>query len=108
MPRQISVAELASMLATGQPVLLVDVRQPWEHETVALPASLLIPLPELEERWAEAEPAAPALIVTYCHHGVRSLGAAALLEARGLGPVASLRGGIDAWSQEIDPQLPRY
>jgi rhodanese-related sulfurtransferase len=108
MPRQISVDELARAVAAAEPVFLIDVRQPWEHETAALPGDVLIPLQELDERWMEAQPPAGALIVTYCHHGVRSLGAAALLEARGLGQVASLAGGIDAWSQRIDPSVPRY
>ena len=108
MPRQISVDELARAVAAAEPVFLIDVRQPWEHETAALPGDILIPLQELDERWTEAQPPVGALIVTYCHHGVRSLGAAAFLEARGLGQVASLVGGIDAWSQRIDPSVPRY
>ena len=108
MPRQISVDELARMLAAAEPVFLIDVRQPWEHETATLQGGVLIPLPELDERWTEARPPMPALIVTYCHHGIRSLGAAALLESRGLGPVASLAGGIEAWSLRIDPKIPRY
>jgi rhodanese-related sulfurtransferase len=114
MPRQITVEELAALcggaLPPAPPPFLLDVRQPWENETCALAGSVLIPLPELEERWAEVQAAAPAgaLIVAYCHHGVRSLSAAALLEDRGVGPVASLAGGIDAWSRRIDPTLPRY
>lgn len=114
MPRQIAVAELSRLLASGGAVHLVDVRAPWEHARAALPDSVLIPLPELEDRWeelaegGEAAAAPGALIVTYCHHGVRSLGAAALLEAKGIGPVASLAGGIDAWSRRIDPAVPQY
>jgi rhodanese-related sulfurtransferase len=113
MPRQISVSELAALRGAGPAPLLLDVRQPWENQTCALPDSLLIPLPELDERWtevAEEAAAAPAgsLIVAYCHHGVRSLSAAALLEARGLRQVVSLAGGIDAWSQQIDPAITRY
>jgi len=116
MPDQISVAELARLLAaTGADPpaapLLLDVRQPWENELAKLDASLLVPLPELDERWAEVAEAQanPArLIVAYCHHGVRSLSAAAILEARGVGPVVSLAGGIDAWSSLVEPALPRY
>lgn len=118
MPRQIAVRELARLLASGASIRLVDVRAPWEHATARLPDSVLIPLPELEDRWSELLPrsaggeqpdgVAIELIVTYCHHGVRSLGAAAVLETKGLGPVASLAGGIDAWSRLIDPIVPQY
>lgn len=116
MPGQISVAEVARLLAgagddpSAQPLLL-DVRQPWENELAMLAPSLLVPLPELDERWPEvaaAQARPDRLIVAYCHHGVRSLSAAAILEAHGVGPVVSLAGGIDAWSRVVDPTLPRY
>jgi rhodanese-related sulfurtransferase len=110
MPRQITVDELALRLREGQPAFLLDVRQPWEHDTARLPDSLLIPLGELGERWPELVAAVPpgSLIVAYCHHGVRSLSAAAILESHDLGEVVSLAGGIDAWSLRIDPATPRY
>jgi rhodanese-related sulfurtransferase len=108
MPRQITVDELARMLAAAEPVRLLDVRQSWEHDIAALPASLLIPLAELDDRWSEVEAGPRTLIVAYCHHGVRSLNAAAFLETKGIGPVASLAGGIDAWSLHMDPKIPRY
>jgi len=107
MVQQISVRELDRKLKAGEPVYLVDVRQPWEHEIAALPGPL-IPLNELTARAEEITPPEGALVVAYCHHGVRSLSAAALLERLGHPQVASLRGGIDAWSIEIDPSLPRY
>lgn len=108
MVREISVRELDRKLKAGEPVYLVDVRQPWEHETAALPDSVLVPLNELRERADEINPPEGALVVAYCHHGVRSLSAAELLERLGHKPVVSLRGGIDAWSLQIDPTLPRY
>jgi rhodanese-related sulfurtransferase len=108
MPEQIGVEELARKLAAGEAVYLVDVRQPWEHATAALPGSVLIPLSEIEERWTELAPPAGAQLVTYCHHGVRSLNAAAFLEQKGVGKVLSLAGGIDAWSVRVDPKVPRY
>jgi len=118
MPGQISVAELTRLLAgagdgstVAAPPLLLDVRQPWENELVKLALSFLLPLPELDERWEEvaaAQAQPDRLIVAYCHHGVRSLSAAAILETHGVGPVVSLAGGIDAWSRVVDPTLPRY
>ena len=108
MPRQLTVDEVAALLGSGRPLVLLDVRQPWEHDTVALPGSVLIPLPELDERWSELAAPPGTLVVAYCHHGVRSLGAASVLEAHGLTEVASMAGGIDAWARRIDPTMPRY
>jgi rhodanese-related sulfurtransferase len=106
---EISPGELATLLAKPaeeRPALL-DVRFPHEHAYVALPGSVLIPLPELDERAEELEAFKGRPVVVYCHHGVRSLDGAAYLLARGLDAV-SLHGGIDLYSQVVDPNLPRY
>jgi rhodanese-related sulfurtransferase len=108
MIRQINVQQLADMLAQGEPVHLVDVRQLWEHDTAALPNSQLIPLDQLTLRATEIQPPGDALVVIYCHHGIRSQSGAALLQHFGFANVASLAGGIDAWSLHIDPTVPRY
>jgi rhodanese-related sulfurtransferase len=105
---QISVRQLHEMRQRGESIYLVDVRQPWEHDRVRLPDDILIPLDQLAERADEIAPPDGALVVAYCHHGIRSLNAAAILEQLGHARVASLQGGIDAWSQLIDPSLPRY
>jgi adenylyltransferase/sulfurtransferase len=106
--QQITPHQLADKLAAGEPVYLLDVRQPEEHAFAALPHSTLIPLGELTHRVEDVEPPPGALVVVYCHHGVRSLSGAALLERAGVRPVASLAGGLDAWSRLIDPSVPRY
>ncbi|MFL5346333.1 MAG: rhodanese-like domain-containing protein [Hyalangium sp.] len=106
---EISPDELAALLAgpaEARPALL-DVRFPDEHAWVALPGSVLIPLPELEERAEELEPLRGRPVVVYCHHGVRSLHGAAYLRALGLEAV-SLQGGIDLYALTVDPKLPRY
>ncbi len=108
MPRQIHPTTLAKKLDAGEPVYLLDVRQPWEHEHSHLPNSTLIPLGELPERLSEVEVPDGAAVVVYCHHGVRSLSGAAILEANGFGEAFSLAGGIEAWSLLIDPTVPRY
>lgn len=105
---QIGVHELSERLRAGERLCLVDVRQPWEHEIAALPGSVLIPLDELAQRADEVEPPAGATVVAYCHHGMRSLSAAVILTRAGHAGVVSLRGGIDAWSREIDSTVPRY
>jgi adenylyltransferase/sulfurtransferase len=106
--QEIRPRELQGMIEAGEPIYLLDVRQPAEHEFVALPDSVLIPLTELPNRVEEVKPASDALIVVYCHHGVRSLHGGRILERFGHTKVASLAGGIDAWSLEVDPVLPRY
>jgi adenylyltransferase/sulfurtransferase len=106
--QQIRVHDLAQKMTAGEPVLLVDVREPWEHDTAALPGSVLVPLNELPDRAGDIQPPEGSLVVVYCHHGIRSLSAAAFLEQAGVGPVVSLAGGIDAWSRQIDPRVPRY
>ena len=108
MVRQITVHQLQEKLAAGEPVYLVDVRQPWEHETAALPGSLLLPMDQLLADAATVQPPPRAAVVVYCHHGIRSLSGAALLERLGFADVYSLNGGIDAWSLLIDPSVPRY
>ena len=105
---QISVDDLKARQDKGESVQLIDVRQPWENETVKLPNSLLIPLNELPQRTAEVSQNEDELIVVYCHHGVRSLSGAAILEAAGIQNVVSLAGGIDRWSIAIDTSLARY
>lgn len=107
MVAQIQPRDLKMMLDAGAPVLLLDVRQPEEHAYCHLPGSALIPLGELHGRVQEIEPG-EALVVVYCHHGVRSLSGAAILNQAGLPNVASLAGGIERWSQLVDPAVPRY
>lgn len=104
---EIDSTELERLLESGEKVLLVDVRQPWEHEIARLSGSTLIPLPEFPARAGEIQPAPGQRVVCYCHHGLRSLQAAQFLRAAGIDAL-SLRGGIDAWSQIVDPKTPRY
>jgi rhodanese-related sulfurtransferase len=108
MIQQIHPEQLSAKLRSGEPVYLVDVRQPWENEHCRLPDSVLIPLPELPARLDEVKPPEGAAIVVYCHHGVRSLSGAAILLQAGFNNVASMAGGIEAWSLLIDPKVPRY
>jgi rhodanese-related sulfurtransferase len=105
---EISPPDLASKLADGKPadLVLLDVREPWEYATAKIEGSSLIPMGEIPARVQELDP--EAHIVTICHSGVRSMNVAVWLSNQGLEKVQSLRGGIDAWSREVDPQVPRY
>lgn len=101
-------AELKEKLSSSHPPRLLDVRQPDEHAFVALPDSTLIPLGELITRADEIEDWRDDEVVVYCHHGIRSAQAVAHLRAIGFTNVHNLAGGIDRWTSEIDPALPRY
>jgi len=105
---EIGPDELSEKLRRGERVYLLDVRHEWEHQLARLPGDALIPLHELQQRLDEVQPARGDLVVCYCHHGVRSLSAAAFLRQAGFPDAVSLAGGIDRWSQLIDPSVPRY
>lgn len=101
----LSPAEAQARLAEPDPPLLLDCREPSEFAVCRLPGAVLIPLGELQERLDEIDVARPVLV--YCHHGVRSVSAVAILLALGVS-AAHIRGGIDAWSRDVDPSVPRY
>jgi rhodanese-related sulfurtransferase len=108
MPREISVTELAEVLAKKKPVLLVDIREDWERETAKIAGDVYIPMQAVPQRLAEFKAPEGGEVVIYCHGGVRSMMVATFLEQNGVPNVASLAGGIDAWSDAIDPRVPRY
>jgi len=98
--------ELKRRLDAGEPLTVLDVREPWEIKLASLPGTLNIPLNEVPARLGELDP--HATLVVMCHAGGRSRRAAEFLSARGFTHVANLAGGIDAWSRDIDPDLPTY
>jgi len=106
--QRISPEDVQRKLEAGDSVAFVDVREPSEHALCRIGDGLLIPLGELSRRSDEVEVEEGALIVVYCHHGVRSLRGAAILQMAGMKNVASMDGGIDAWSLRIDSAIPRY
>jgi len=103
---QISPAELVKALKNDVPPRLIDVRGDEERKIVTIDGDL----PATKERIEEMKSSWPkdTPIVTYCHHGIRSIDAASFLKNQGFTNVKSLRGGIDAWAIETDPSLPRY
>ncbi len=103
---QIGAGELAARRARGDDLVLVDVREPHEWEIAHLPGATLIPLARLPERVSELDTRRE--VVLYCHTGQRSARALEFLRQAGYRKLRNLRGGIDAWSREVDPSLPRY
>jgi adenylyltransferase/sulfurtransferase len=102
---EITVRELKRRLDRGDKIYLLDVREPHEHGICNL-GGQLIPLRELEERKSEVD--AECETVVYCHHGIRSNVAVAMLKRSGLRNVRNLVGGIDAWARQVDTTMPRY
>lgn len=89
------------------PVVVLDVREPWEVEAAPLAGAVPMPMGDVPSR-AHAELDPDRHIVTVCHHGVRSLSVAAWLRKEGFDGAQSLAGGVDAWALRIDPSMPRY
>jgi rhodanese-related sulfurtransferase len=106
LPYEISPAEAAQILREDG-ARLVDVREPWEFATTSIEGSLHIPMGEVPTR-AHKELDVDERLVVVCHHGVRSMNVTAWLRRQGFENAQSLRGGIDAWSVEVDPKVARY
>jgi len=98
--------EVQQLLAKDHKTILLDVRESHEFDIVHIDGSTLIPLSELHLRTNELDTA--DTIVTYCHHGQRSLQAIKTLEHFGFKKLKHLRGGIDAWASEVDQDMARY
>ncbi|MFO0892011.1 MAG: rhodanese-like domain-containing protein [Isosphaeraceae bacterium] len=111
---ELTPAIVRERLARGEVLTLLDVREPRERAfcAIAVPPTagdLHIPMRQVPAHLEELKAAAlRGPLVVYCHHGTRSLAVAEWLAARGLPGLVNLRGGIDAWSLEADPSVPRY
>jgi rhodanese-related sulfurtransferase len=102
---EISPTQAAALIREGK-ARLVDVREPWEFATAHIDGSLAMPMGEVPTRAQELDPLERMVVV--CHHGVRSMNATVWLRRQGFEQAQSMRGGIDAWSAEVDPRVPRY
>ncbi len=103
---QIEPRELSDRLAAGEKISLLDVRTREEFDAVKLGHAQFFTqelMQEILSKWSRGN-----LLVVYDHQGQRSMDAAAYFQGHGFENVKSLRGGIDAWSAEVDPKLPRY
>lgn len=98
--------DLARRLAAGEPLVLLDVREPEELAIARIAGSLAIPLGELASRVAELDPERPTVLV--CHHGIRSAHAAAWLAGQGFAELYNLSGGVERWALEVDRSMRRY
>jgi rhodanese-related sulfurtransferase len=105
--KSLSAIELKEKLASGEELLLIDVREPFEYEICHLTGAQLIPLGSIPTNLKSID--SSKTVIVYCHHGVRSAHAINYLkQATGTDNFYNLEGGIDAWSVEADPSTPRY
>ncbi len=91
--------------------LLLDCRRDDEWGLCRIEGAVHIPLSEIERRADELEDdegGRDRPVIVYCHHGQRSLRVAAALRAMGFSSVRSMAGGIELWSVDVDPEVPRY
>jgi rhodanese-related sulfurtransferase len=103
---QISAKEVNERVGRGDKLLLVDVREQWEYDLSKIPGAKLIPLGALPASLNTLLDADE--VICYCHHGMRSLDAVVWLRQQGVENAKSMAGGIERWSVEVDPQVPRY
>ena len=106
-PFEITPAALKRRIDNGEKFRLIDVREPEEHKICRIEGATLIPVRDIPQQFEHLEQAVEPLVV-FCHHGVRSLRVVEWLRGQGLEECQSLTGGIDAWSVEVDPSVPRY
>jgi rhodanese-related sulfurtransferase len=103
---EITPAEMKERLDRGEDFLLVDVREPWEHELCRIEGAKLIPMGSIPANLQALD--VDEDVVCYCHHGMRSMDVAVWLRGQGVQRAKSLAGGIERWSLEIDQRVPRY
>jgi rhodanese-related sulfurtransferase len=107
MDYEITPEEVKSKLDAGESFTLLDVREPWEFETARIAGAKLMPMGEVPSR-SNQELDPDDHVVVICHHGVRSMNVTAWLRQQGFEKVQSMRGGMDAWSRQIDRNVPVY
>jgi rhodanese-related sulfurtransferase len=103
---EIDVDTLAQLRAAAADIQLVDIREDWERAVCLIAGSIEIAMAALPGALDRLDPERP--VVALCHHGVRSLRAAAWLRQQGFAQAVSLAGGIDAWARQVDPAMARY
>ena len=102
----ITVQELKQKLDQGEQLTLIDVREPWEYNIARIEGAQLLPLGTLGSEYKKLDPNAE--IIVHCHMGMRSMDATQFLLQQGFKNVKNLTGGINAWSMQIDPSVPKY
>jgi len=103
---EITAVEVKQRLDRGDRLLLVDVREPHEHALCRIEGAVLIPMGSIPANLQKLD--TDDDVICFCHHGMRSLDVANWLRQQGVKSAKSMAGGIDRWSLEVDPKVPRY
>jgi rhodanese-related sulfurtransferase len=103
---QITPRQVKDRLDRGEKLLLIDVREPHEHALCHIEGAVLIPMGTIPANLQKLD--TDDDVICFCHHGMRSLDVANWLRQQGVKSAKSMAGGIDRWSSEIDPAVPRY
>ncbi|WP_455205815.1 rhodanese-like domain-containing protein [Kaarinaea lacus] len=104
--QNIDVHELKQLMDENANPVLLDVREAWEYSICHIQGSKLVPMREIHNAIDELDPSQPTVVI--CHHGIRSQQVCFLLNRMGFNKLYNLRGGVQAWANEIDPAMPTY
>ncbi len=104
---EIAPSAVRTRQEAGERLRLIDVREPAEYAIAKIDGAELIPMRAMPQHLSDLEESDQRLIV-FCHHGIRSLSVVEWLRRQGVNNCQSMAGGIDLWSQQVDPAVPRY
>jgi rhodanese-related sulfurtransferase len=109
LPLEANPEDIRRRIDAGEPLALIDVREPDEYAITRIDGATLIPMRDIPTNLQQLEAKADeATLIVLCHHGVRSMNVVYWLRQQGVTACQSMAGGIDAWSTSVDPSVPRY
>lgn len=109
LPFEISVGDVKAKLDAGEKLILIDVREPFEHAIASIGGAELIPMNTVPVRLSDIDAKADGgTLIVFCHHGMRSMNVVNWLRGQGVEACQSMAGGIEAWSTTIDRSVARY
>ena len=109
LPLETTAGDVKRRLDAGEALQLIDVREPFEHQIARIEKSELIPMNTVPAALQQIERKSDdGVLIVFCHHGMRSLSVVNWLREQGVTNCQSMSGGIDRWSTEVDPSVPRY
>ncbi len=108
MPWEVTPTQVLKLLGQLEPPVLIDCREASEYQLASIPQAELMPMSQWADQLQKLEGYRDRHVVVHCHHGGRSLQVVRWLRDNGFPASQSMAGGIDGWSEEIDPSVPRY